>query len=70
MNPKSFSIINPTMTSSALPISLVDPLSFDANLLSNQSLIYSQYQVQKAYFTIITLDAEDKAVHHSVTLNG
>ena len=53
-----------------LPISLVDPLSFDANLLSSQSLIYSQYQVQKAYFTIITLDAEDKAVHHSVTLNG
>ena len=58
------------MTSSALPISLVDPLSFVTNLLTNQSLIYNRYQVQKAYFTIITLDAEDKAVHHSVTLNG
>ena len=58
------------LSSAALPISLVDPLSFDTNLLTNQSLIYNRYQVQKAYFTIITLDAEDKAVHHSVTLNG
>ena len=66
---------NPPYTFMFLPsdvpiLSLTEPISFEASLLSNQALIYNQYQNRKAYFTIITLDAEDRLVHHSITLVG
>lgn len=51
-------------------LTLTEPVSFQAPLLNGQTLLYNQYQNRKAFIAIVTLDAKDKEVHHSATLNG
>jgi hypothetical protein len=56
-----------TLSSGVQPLSLTDPITFVSPLVSSQTLLYNQYTNFKIYFTLVTLDAAGKIIHHSVT---
>jgi len=59
-----------TLSSGIINLSLTEQLQFISQLNGSQSLLYNQYQDHKVYFALVTLDADIKIVHHSITLNG
>jgi hypothetical protein len=52
----------------ALPTSLTEELTFDADFTNQQSLVFDKYQVTKTFVAIVTLDSDDSPVHYSSTI--
>jgi hypothetical protein len=52
----------------ALPTSLTEQLTFDADLSNQQSLIFDKYQITKTFIAIVTLDSAGLPVHYSSTV--
>jgi hypothetical protein len=46
---------------------LVQQLTFDANLTSQQQQVFDKYQITKTFVALITLDAAGIPVHYSGT---
>jgi hypothetical protein len=54
-----------SLTSGKVPTTLTDPITFDADLTSQQSLVFDKYQTYKVFIAVLTLDATGKPVHYS-----
>ena len=54
-----------SLVSTTLPMSLTDPLTFNADLTSQQSLVFDKYQDHKVFIAILSLDATGNPVHYS-----
>jgi hypothetical protein len=52
----------------ALPTSLTEQLTFDADFSNQQSLIFDKYQITKTFVAIVSLDSDDSPVHYSSTI--
>ena len=59
-----------TLSSDVLSTSLTLPLTFTAPLMSNQGLLFNQYQESKVFFSLITMTDQLALIRHSATLNG
>jgi hypothetical protein len=59
-----------SLSSLNVPTVLDAALSFIANLSSQQEQIFNQYQTRKIFCTIVSLNAEQNAVHYSSTFTG
>jgi len=57
-----------SITSPPLATNLIQPLTFDANLTSQQQNVFDKYQITKTFVALITLDAGGIPVHYSSTL--
>ena len=64
----AYSII--VLSSPLVNISLNSNIPFDITLMSNQSILFNQYNNKKAFFALVTLDNGNHIIHHSITLNG
>ena len=65
-SPYTFSLLS----SGKIDISLTEQLVFTSPLNGSETMLYDQYQDHTVYFALLTLDAEEKIIHHSITLNG
>jgi hypothetical protein len=61
----AYSLLN--VVSASQPVNLTQQLSFDANLTSQQQVIFDKYQDKKTFAAFITLDAAGASVHYSST---
>ncbi|MBK9099392.1 MAG: hypothetical protein IPM14_15005 [bacterium] len=53
------------LSSEKVPTNLNIPLTFNAELTSQQTLLYDKYQDRKVFIAILSLDAEGNPVHYS-----
>ena len=54
-----------SLVSEKIPITLTDPVTFDAELTSQQSLLFDKYQDYKVFIAVLTLDTIGNPVHYS-----
>lgn len=54
-----------SLVSETVPMTLTNPVTFNADLTSQQTLLYDKYQDHKVFIAIVTLDADGKPVHYS-----
>jgi hypothetical protein len=54
-----------SLVSATVPTTLTDPITFTADLTSQQTLLFDKYQDYKVFIAIVTLDATGKPVHYS-----
>jgi len=59
-----------SLSSGILNTSLTVPLTFTALLMSNQSLLFNQYQESKVFFALVTLNEQEDLIRHSISLFG
>jgi hypothetical protein len=59
-----------TLASGSKATDLAAPLEFTIALSNVESQMLALYQIRKAYFTLLTLDAADRIVHYSNTFVG
>jgi hypothetical protein len=65
-NTPKFSFIS--LSSNIQTTKLTEPTVFTASLMSNQTILFNQYQESKLFFALITLDTGDNIIRHSITL--
>lgn len=59
----TYSILS--LVSTTVPVTLTDPVTFNADLTSQQSLVFDKYQDHKVFIAILSLDASGNPVHYS-----
>lgn len=59
-----------SLSSGILNTSLTVPLSFTALFMSNQTLLFNQYQESKVFFALVTLNEQEDLIRHSISLFG
>ena len=54
-----------SLVSTEMPITLTNPVTFDADLTSQQSLLFDKYQDYKVFIALVSVDSQGKPIHHS-----